>query len=425
MKKFLVLLKKEIKELITIQMVLPLIITVAAFGLVGNLLSKETAKISQPQAILILNQDVQESGDAISETLKAVNFQPSVLRDASVENAINQAKQNKIVILMVIPPNFKKNINSFKLQEIAVYKLAENFSVISNAKYSALDRAMAILNTYYSNQWIEKEIANISPEQLKNPIRANEFVVIKDRQANAPLSLVLGQIQKQTTFIPMILFFVIIVASQMVATAIANEKENKTFEILLSSPINRKTIILAKLIAAGLVALLFTVVYLIGFNYYFKGIFGNASSTGVDLTEIFKSLGIIINPLGYLLLALTLFMSILVGLAISMILGLMAESVKSVQAVTTPLMILVLLPYFLALLVDIGALSPVIRYLIYAIPFSHAFLASQNIILGNYSFVLYGIIYQFIIFMVFVIISIRIFSSDKAITLKIKFGKKK
>jgi ABC-2 type transport system permease protein len=210
-----------------------------------------------------------------------------------------------------------------------------------------------------------------------------------------------------------------------VAMTVASEKENKTFEILLSSPLNRKTIIFAKLIAAGLVALLLVGVYMIGMNSYMTGISGGAISVNENLKDIFVSLGIVISPLGYLLLGSSLFVSILVGLAIAMILGILSENIKSVQATITPLMIFILLPYFLVLFLDFNTVPQIFKYIIYAIPFSHPFLATQNIILGNFAPIIYGIIYQFIVFMIFVIIGAKIFSSDKIITLKWNLKRKK
>lgn len=425
MKKFLVLLKKEIKELITLQTVLPMLIMVIVFALIGNMMSKETAKLTAPQSILILNQDTISVGNKISGILESASFKPEVLTGIDIAETLNTAKKNKVSSILIITNGFEDNMNNFRPQPIVIYKIAENFSISSDVKYSGLDRAVSVINTYYSNEWISKNKTGIEPEILKNPVKANEFVNIKNKIANVPLSAVSGYIKKQTIFIPIILFMVIILASQMVAMAVAGEKENKTFEILLSSPINRKTIIFAKLIAAGLVALLLAGVYMIGMNSYIKGMTGGSISTGDGLMSIFASLGIIITPIGYLMLGLSLFMGILVGLSIAMILGILSENIKSVQAAITPLMILILLPYFLVLFLDINTISPVLKYVIYAIPFSHPFLAAQNIILGNYMPIIYGIIYQFVVFMIFVIISTRIFSSDKVITLRFKFRKRR
>jgi len=324
MKKFIVLLKKEIKELITIQVVLPLIIMVVVFAFIGNAVSKETKKFTSPQTIVILNQDTLDSGNKIVEILKAAGFETNVLNNDTIENAKNIAAKQSLPAFIIIPLGFGNNINNFVPQQISVYKILENFSLIAAAKFTAMDRAMAVLNNFYSNQWIEKKNIGIVPDIVKNPVKTNEFVMVGDKQANVPLAALTSYINQQTAFIPLILFIVIIMASQMVATAVASEKENKTFEILLSSPVNRKTIILAKLIAAGIVALLFAGVYMIGMNFYIKGLTAGVAPAGQGVIEIASSLGLVFSPLGYLLLGLSLFMGILVALSIAMVLGIMA-----------------------------------------------------------------------------------------------------
>ena len=425
MKKFFVLLKKEIKELITLQTILPMIVVVIIFSLIGNIMSKETAKLSTPQTILILNQDTVSIGNKISEILKTNNFKAEILTDINITEALDKAKENEISSILIITNGFEKDINSFRPHRLVVYKILKNFSMFSDIKYSKLDNVVNIINTYYSDEWITQKVIGIDAENLKNPVKIDEFISIKDKTANVPLSAVSGYIKKQTIFIPIILFMVIVLASQMVAMTVASEKENKTFEILLSSPLNRKTIIFAKLIAAGLVALLLVGVYMIGMNSYMTGISGGAISVNENLKDIFVSLGIVISPLGYLLLGSSLFVGILVGLAIAMILGILSENIKSVQATITPLMIFILLPYFLVLFLDFNTVPQIFKYIIYAIPFSHPFLATQNIILGNFAPIIYGIIYQFIVFMIFVIIGAKIFSSDKIITLKWNLKRKK
>jgi ABC-2 type transport system permease protein len=120
-----------------------------------------------------------------------------------------------------------------------------------------------------------------------------------------------------------------------------------------------------------------------------------------------------------------LFLGVLVALAIAIILGILADSVKSVQAVTTPLMVLILLPYLLITFADFGALAPVVRWLIYAIPFSHPFFAVEKLITQDYAFIGIGIAYQSVVFLFFVVLAAKIFSSDKILTLKLNFKRKK
>jgi len=427
MKKFLILVRKEIKELVTIQMVLPLVIMVLMFSFIGNIMSKETAKISAPQPILLIDRDKTEISGKIQDVLNKVNFKVEILNYDDIDKAIGQAKEEKISCLLVIPSGFEKGIKEFKMQEIGIYKIIGGFSIISKSKYAAADRAVAIINDYLSNELIKGKNINVAPETLKNPLKSNEFVVINKAKANISLSLVEGFIARQTFFIPIILFFVIIISSQMVATTIASEKENKTFETLLSSPIKRKTIVFAKLMGAGIVAIISAGFYMIGFGYYMKGISGGQISltTSGTLAESLKSLGVIMGPTDYFLLGLSLFSGILVALSLAMILGTLSEDVKNVQANMTPLMILVLLPYLMVLFLDINTMSPVIKYLIYIIPFAHPFLAAQNILTHDYLFIVLGILYQLVIFLILVIFISKIFSSDKILTLRLKFGRKK
>lgn len=427
MKKFFVLVKKEIKELLTIQMILPLIIMVIVFGFIGQIMSKETAKIAEPQPILLLNQDTQDSLDAISNILKKNNFVVSVFDKNDVSVAITEARDKRIPVLMVIPENFSQGLNDFQPQQLSVYKVVQNFSLMASTRYSMIDQVVKNINSYFSDEWIKEGAKAAEPEVLKNPIGTKEFVSIDDKVANVPFSLVLGFIQKQTTFIPIVLFLVIIMAAQMVAMTVANEKENKTFEILLSSPISRKTIIFAKLVGAGIVALLFAATYMIGFKYYMQGMTGDALSGGAadGIASSLQALGVVVTPMGYVLLGLSLFLGVLVALAIAIILGILADSVKSVQAVTTPLMVFILLPYLLINFTDFSTLAPAAKWLIYAIPFSHPFLAVEKLMTQDYISIMIGIAYQAAVFLFFVVLATKIFSSDKVLTLKLNFKRKK
>jgi len=83
-------------------------------------------------------------------------------------------------------------------------------------------------------------------------------------------------------------------------------------------------------------------------------------------------------------------------------------------------MILLLIPYFLSFFADLNSLPLIVRILLFLIPFSHPFIASQNLIFGNTLPVIYGIVYMAIFFVICLIIATKIFSSDRILTAKIK-----
>lgn len=425
MKKFLVLVKKEIKELITPQLILPLIVMVIAFSFIGNIMSKETEKARAPQPVWVVSEETNEKTDELLNILEEANFKTTFFNEP-VKTVIEKAKLENIGAVIVVPKEFSGKLAAGEPGRLEIYNVITNFSLLSQMKTKTAVAAVKALSAKYSEKLLRKNNIEKPIEDIKDPVRYDDVVIIGERQAKVPLGQVMTLIQKQTTFIPVILFIVIMVAAQMVAVAVANEKENKTFETLLSLPINRKTIVFAKLLGAGVVALLFASVYMIGLHFYLKGMTGDLLTVeSAQVSAALEALGVNLGAGSFILLGVSLFLGILVALAIAMILGVFVDNVKSIQAVITPLMIMVLLPYMLVLLVDLNQVSLIFKYAVYAIPFTHPFLAAQKIITHEYLFIIYGIIYQLIVFMIFVFIAAKIFSSDKILTLKLGWRNKK
>ena len=108
-----------------------------------------------------------------------------------------------------------------------------------------------------------------------------------------------------------------------------------------------------------------------------------------------------------------------------MILGVLAEDFRSAQSLIMPVVLIVMIPYFISLFADLNSLSLPVKILVMAIPFSHPFLAVQNLYLQNYGAILGGIAYEVVVFGILVLIAARIFSSDKILTMKLRWGKKR
>lgn len=423
MRKFYLLVKKEIKELLTLQMILPLVGVILVFVFIGNLAGKESKKSQVPPNVVVLNLDHTQAAAMAVETLKTGGLNVNELSSGTADEAVAQAKTNNDKAALVIPAGFENSLKQGKPAQIEYHALLRQFSVNASKSFSTIDIALAAVNEKLSNQLIAGTGA-ANPAFAKHPLAVQNFVVVGDRQAQISLAAVSGFINSQTTFIPIILFLVITFSTQMIALSMATEKENKTLETLLSSPINRKTIVASKLVGAGLVALITAVLYMFGLQRYISGLTGSGGGADQAAQAALSQLGLAFRPQDYVLLGIVLFAAILVALSIAIILGSFAEDVKSVQGITMPLMVLVLIPYFLTLLLDISTLSPFLRAVVYAIPFTHAFLAAPNILLHQYTSLLYGLLYLIVLFVIFVYLASKLFASDKILTLKINFFKK-
>lgn len=422
MYKFFVLVRKEIKELLTLQTILPLVAVVLVFIFIGNVAGKQTKNTQAPQNVAVLDLDSSTQSAQIIALLGKVNLNVNKLSDQTIDAALATAQSEQDKALLVIPQGFGSSLGTKQPEKIEDYSIMQSFSVMGAKVYGQIDAALATANAQLSNAMLKTSGVD-NPNLVKNPLQINNHVMVGSRQAEVSYAAVSGFVSSQTTFIPIVLFLIITFSTQLIAASMANEKENKTLETLLSSPVSRKAIVAAKLVGASLVALLTAVIYLYGLQKYIGGLSGGG---GVDVAtqNAVQSLGLVFTLQDYLLLGLVLFLAILVALSIAIILGSFAEDIKSVQGLTMPLMVLVLIPYLLTLLFDINSLSGGMRIFVYAIPFTHAFLAAPNILLHHYQPVWYGLLYLAVLFLVFVVIASRIFSSDKILTMKLRLRRK-
>lgn len=427
MNRFFILTKKEIKELITPQLVIPLVVMVMVFAGIGGVISDETEKGAASRPLYLADRDNSALSQGSIAYLEGKNYDVQIL-PGEAEQALEKVRQDRGSGLVLIPRGYASAVESFERPEVITYRLADNFSLSALRSQSHIDSAITDLNTYIQGEWIGLEESRVSRQAFSAPVEKVEYTVVGGKSAEAPFMAVAAFIRQQTTFVPIILFLVIVVASQMVATAVASEKESKTLETLLSLPIGRKSIVFAKLLAAGLVSFVFAGFYMYGFSRYMGGIAGSMPGAGqmeAALGPALAALGLNFGLSDYLLLGASLFLAILAALSIALMLGLLADNIKSVQLVVTPLMLLILVPYLLTMFIDLEQAAWGIKILIYAIPFSYPFLAMQKLLVGGYSTVLFGLVYQLAFFLAAVFFTTRIFGTDRILTMRLGRKSKK
>jgi ABC-2 type transport system permease protein len=427
MNKFLNLLVKEIKELLTLQLLISLLFTIFLFYFIGQMAKTEMKKAMRTQKIAVLNLDDSPFSEQLVGNLRTANFQPEMLKGLDKQKAIEETKATDANLLLVIPQGFGQSLETQEVKEIETYSYLRTFSLVGSRSSIIINTVIKAINEYLSNDFITKRIPDFSPEKVKNPIKSRDFIIVKDRMAEGKAEAVAGFVSSQSLILPVILMMIIIYASQMVISAIAMEKQNKTLETLLTVPISRTSIVTAKMLASGLVGLVSAVIYMFGFRFYMGGFMGdiNQAAAASGVSGVIQKLGLTMDTKGYLILGVSLFIAILVALALATILGVLAEDYRSAQSLIMPLIFLVMIPYFLSFFSDPKSLSLPAKIFLYAIPFSHPFLTTQNLYLENYSAVLYGILYMLAVFIVLIIVAARIFSTDKVLTMKLRFRKKK
>ncbi len=427
MKRFSNLLKKEIKELVTKQLIISLAFTVLLFNFIGSVSKKEVQKAVGVQTISALDEDASPSSQALLKGLESARFKILDQSGKTKDEALAVAKAGESKLLLVIPKGFGDSLAGLKPIEIETFSIMRSFSLIGARGQVVVQSVVSALNEALSNEFLRAKLPELDPRTLKSPIKSRDFVVVHDRVAEGSANMVAGLISQQSMLIPIVLMMIVIYSSQMVISAVAMEKQNKTLETLLTVPIKRTSIITAKMLAAGLVGLISAGVYMLGFQGFIGGIGEEAAKAGAQAggADLMQKLGLTFDSTGYIVLGLALFLAILVALALAMILGVLAEDFRSAQNMIMPLMFMVMIPYFVSLFADLNTMSLPLKIFILLIPFTHPFLVSQNLYLGNWGMIAAGLGYMLLVFVALTVFAARVFSSDKILTMKLRFGKKK
>ena len=193
------------------------------------------------------------------------------------------------------------------------------------------------------------------------------------------------------------------------------------------------TVLMAKMTAAVISALMNAVVMMIGFVCYMRGMMGNLTNeitdsvnsaaamgdTTVSVAQAMSDLGLVLSPVSYILFGLQLFFTVAIGLSISLILGAMATDVKSVQTLTMPIMIAVMIPFFITMFLDYSEMSAGFKAVMFIIPFTHSYTALTNLMNGDMIMFWAGLAYQAVFFVVCMFLAVRMFTTDRLFTMSV------
>lgn len=422
---FLVLLKKEIKELLTRQLLFTIIITLMVFHLIGKAVGSHNRSSAAHNAIVALDLDRSELSSRLLKALAAAKTKLKHAEEPDIRTALASPENSGDNSFMVIPEGLQDSVADGRPAALEFYsRFRKNASGLGPAmSASRIRRTSRAATKEISSYILERRAPGLSPDFIRDPAPAREFAVVDGRTAEVSLAQVIGFIQSQSYFFPIAVFFIVILSAQMIMTAVASEKENKTLETLLSSPLDRSMLVMSKLAASSIIAAALSGAYMLGMRSFMGGVTGIAADPDVSVAAAEPALallGLTLTTSGYLMIGLSVLFCILCALSIAFILGILSEDVKSIQAMMTPLMMPLMLAYLLPIFIDMSTAHVGLKVLLYAIPFTHAFMAPQNVMMGNIQQVWWGIGYQAAVFAACVTIAARLFSGEALLTLRLK-----
>src|SRR3990170_2758287 len=409
LKGFRSIFVKELKELIRDPKILIgiIIIPIIMFPALGAVLgyAQQTAIQEAREAkLLILNND----GGNWSQTLIAyLDFNATivVVNNVSPQQAIDKGllEDNNSTQFIEIPAGFSDNMTKHLAGNTSMLAAVNVFGEFTVGGIFSNIGSAAITSRVYSFNRV------VAPDALFT----TQSAIIKGKiESNVDPALLSQLLLTQSIALPVTIMILLTYSMQIAATSVAMEKEEKTLETLLTLPVDRFSILMGKLASSAIVAGIGAVTYMVCYSYLLSSAFVGLETVGsVDLV----ALGLVPSAFGYVLLGITLFVTLLSGFA---------EDVRGATALVGYVYPLIFIPSLALMYLDINSLPFALKAVLFAIPFSQPVIASKAVITGDYLTVALGIVYVAAFTLVVMYVASRLFATEKILTAKLRFRRK-
>jgi ABC-2 type transport system permease protein len=415
LKGFLNILIKELKELVRDPKILlgMIIVPIVIFPVIGSIMSysiQSAQEQAQKATILILDNDGGDWSkvfiELLNQTFKVYVEKNVNLTDEVAQELLSLYNTNQIV---EFPKDFSQNVTMH---------LSGNREINATLKFYGVFTGGGIFESIGSSP-IESSVRWFNRVQAPDIVYTEKSSIVKGeiKQGVDPAQLY-GLMMAQSIALPITIMILLQVAMQIAATSVAMEKEEKTLETLLTLPMDRFAILVGKLSGSIIVAAVGALAFMIGYNYMLSSFTMQIpAESSLDLA----SLGLAPSIFGYILLGVSLFVTLISALALAVIFSAFAEDVRSAQSLVGYIYPIIFIPALALMYLDINTLPLALRIVFYAIPYSHPIIASKAVIMGDYWTVIIGIVYVAAFTLVVMYAASRLFATEKILTAKLKF----
>jgi ABC-2 type transport system permease protein len=423
LKGFTTILVKELKELmrdpkILIGMIVLPLIMFPVLGLVMGFAVQSAQEEAQRATLLVVDNDNNGTWSNALVSFLNSTMNVEVVKDLSPQNIVDQGLLGKYnsTMFLEIPSGFSTNLTLHVDGAWNVTGMVNVYGVFNGGGgiFSGIGGTVVTAVVAGFNRAVAPDLVAVSQSSIiKGQIEQGV-------DASTLSSLMLSQ----SIALPITIMIMLTYAMQIAATSVAMEKEEKTLETLLTTPVDRFAILMGKVSSTIIVAGAASIAVLVGYNYMIgsisNGIAGNVGGS-VDLV----ALGLVPSVGGYVLLGVSLFFTLLSALALAVIMSAFSENVRGAQALVGYIYPLIFIPSLALVYLDMNSLPLAIKAIFYAIPFSHPIIASKAVVTGDYGTVVFGIVYVAVFTVVIMYIASRLFATEKILTAKLRFGKGK
>ena len=399
-----VILWKDLLDLSRDYKTLAYIIVLPLIALPGLAIFTSALYQAQEATVYIVLEDssdlAREIALGLADRLEAWSDGRGILLRIELREGPREGLVGDVVI--VFPEGFSSNLTALDGQAIVEASTVPG-SPLADSIYSEVRGYLSLIAEEASLERIER-IASIAGVDVD--ARGVRYPLLLSRVYHAPTGEIVGSEGVRVAFASRIiafsLFFVVNPAIIFMSDAIAGERERRSMEKLLASPVGVRDLILGKTLASLAIGLVASVVDSLALVAYFV-----LSGARIDLT---LALG-----LSWFLVILLV---LLVTTSIVALISSRSETIRSAQSGSFIVLAMAMAIFFSALIVDYSSLPGYLGAVLSIVPYTHAVYTIYYASVGDMLYVARHLAILLGFAAVFFWLSVRAVDVERLVTIK-------
>ncbi len=402
---FTALVKKEVMVVLkSPAFIAGLVFLVVYFGVLGRVIGVATEQVTK-EAVESYVGVVSEDMNIVTQwLLQAAN---STLKGRLVTVPTVEEGLSKFPAVLLIPAGFGESLLRNKTLYVYGYTVIDRVSLLQTSRYQIVFSVVKVLEELGKVLVAMEEGVNLSEISRTFIPRVEARAGGKVVDVNVLSSLLIS-----TMMLAYMVGILGMLALMYSAQSVATEKEEKAFEMLLTLPISRKAIAVAKVVGAVVLSVIMVVAYFAGFSFIFASVSTPTSVEGSQVvTGSLWDLMQFLGSEGIILLSISLGLMLMFSGSLGLLIGSMSSDTRVAGAVAGPigaaLYVSLLAAQFIG--VPLSSFSSLLGLSVYGLPL--AIFASS--VLGDRAIALQATGIATAVTLITVLAVVRVFESEK------------
>jgi len=309
--------------------------------------------------------------------LSIPNLEFKPIEESFVRRIVEAVEENgleNIGMVLVIPPDFSEKVAKRERVTLGIVMIVREISFFGGFKSY---RITGLIDRYLGERYLEGTNITLSLVTSPSVSYSSSYIASKNIVIFGEPSAVLTSLGFASFFIPIILMVVTVSVMQMSATSMAVENEEKTLETLLTFPISRTQILLAKLLGSFAVSVIGSALNVAGFIAYMQIMSSPGTQMGMT------GMNVLISTIDLVYILVSMIATIFFTATLGLVIGALSSDVRIAGTITGPLSMGIFIPGYFIAFMDISKFDYLTRTIFYALPLTQPIIMIKQAVVSS------------------------------------------